>query len=101
MPRLPDDDLIAARVFSHYRQIGVIPGWDRERFIRLCSLANRTAEEIGAMAGMLPFKTRTALEKGRFSPAESLHFATIEAVIKERNFGEPWEPLMPLDLIQK
>lgn len=103
MPAKPDelDDLIAPRVLSRYRQMGVFPGWDRERFIRLAHLANRTPEELGVMAGLRPNETRRFLQSGRFTPPVSLHFCAIEAAIREVRFGEPTEPILPLDLLEK
>ena len=101
MAKQTDDDLIAPLVLSRYRQIGVIPGWSRDRFIKLCALANRMPEEIGAMAGLTPTETRTAMQRGKFSPPVSLHFVLIDSVLRERNFGEPWVPVMPLDLLEK
>jgi hypothetical protein len=101
MPKQPDDDLIAPRVLSRYRQIGVIPGWSDERLVKLCHLANRLPEEIGAMAGLTPIQTRRFLEAKRFPPSVSLHFAVIDAVFRERNFGEPFEPLIPLDWLER
>jgi hypothetical protein len=95
----PDDGLIAPRVLSRYRQMGVIPGWSKDRFLRLCGLANRAPEEIGVMAGLTPGQTRAAMERGVFTPPVSLHFAMIDAVFRERNFGEPGQAIVPLDLL--
>lgn len=95
-----DDGLIAPRVLSHYRQMGIIPGWNRERFIKLCAIAQRVPEEIGAMAGLMPSQTRAYMERDLFPPPVSLHFALIGAVVRERKFGEPWIPIVPLDLIE-
>lgn len=93
------DDFVAVQVFSRYRQMGVIPGWSRERLLKLSELANRTPEEIGAMAGLKPTETRSALERGKFTPAASLIFAMIDSSVKEVKFGEPSVPLIPLDLL--
>ena len=95
------DELIAPRVMSRYRQMGVFPGWDRLRLFQLAHLANRTPEELGAMAGLQPNETRRCLRKNRFSPPVSLHFVAIEAAIREVRFGEPVEPILPLDLLQR
>jgi len=99
--RLPDDDLIAPRVLSHYRQMQIIPGWSKERFIKLCHLANRTPEEIGAMAALQPAQTRNYMQSERFPPPISLHFAVLDAVIRERNFGEPWAPIIPMNMLER
>lgn len=94
-----DDPLIAPRVFSHYRQMGVMPGWTVDRFIRLCHLANRTPEEIGAFAALLPAETRGWLRRGHFTPPISLHFAAIEAALRAANYGDPVEPVVPLNVL--
>lgn len=94
-----NDTLIAPRVFSHYRQMGVMPGWKVDRFIRLCHLANRTAEEVGAFAALTPAETRFWMKRGRFSPAVSLHFAAIESALRAAHYGDPVEPLIPLNFL--
>src|ERR1700744_3359688 len=96
-----DDDLIAPLVMSRYRQMGVIPGWNRDRFIKLCALANRVPEEIGVFAGIKPVETRKYMENDLFPPVVSLHLAAIDASLRERNFGEPMVAIMPLDLLDK
>jgi hypothetical protein len=101
MSRHQDDDLIAPRVISRYRQMGIIPGWKPAQLVRLAHLANRTVEEIGAMAGLMPSQTRALIEKGRFPPPVSLHFALIEATLKGSRFGDPGEPIIPLNLLEK
>ena len=101
MTRRPDDDLIAPRVLSHYRQMLVMPGWTASRFIQLCHLANRTPEEIGAMAALQPSQTRMYMGSERFPAPVSLHFAVLDAVLKERNFGEPWAPIIPMNLLER
>lgn len=101
MPRQEDDDLITPLVLSRYRQLGVIPGWETGRFLKLCGLANRTPEEVGAMAGLMPFQTRNAMAEGRFKPPVSLHFVMIEKAFLEQNFSEPWEAVVPMDLLDK
>lgn len=96
-----DDDLIAPRVFSRYRQMGIIPGWPTSRLTELCHLANRTPEEIGAFAGLAAHETRRYMARGSFPPPVSLHFAAIEASIKEAHYGDPVEPVIPLDLLER
>ena len=93
------DKLVAPLVASHYRKMGIIPGWSSERFMKLCALANRTPEELGAFAALEPRETRRFLERGMFSPVASLHFAVIDAVLREARFGEPYVPIVPLDMI--
>jgi hypothetical protein len=94
-----DDTLIAPRVFSHYRQMGVMPGWSAERFIKLCHLANRTPEEVGAFAALMPAETRYWMRRGHFTPPVSLHFAAIESTLRSANYGDPIEPVVPLDFL--
>jgi hypothetical protein len=97
----PDDGLIAHRVLSHYRQIGARPGWNREKVKNLCSLANRTLEEVGAMAGLTPCETRQAYQRDRFTVPVSIHFAIIESALKEIRFGEPAMPVVPMHLFEE
>ena len=52
------------------------------------------------MAGLQPNETRRCLKKNGFSPPVSLHFVAIEAAIREVRFGEPVEPILPLDLFR-
>lgn len=96
----PLDELIAPLVFSRYRQAGIIPGWKSDRLIKLAHLANRTPEELGAMAALTPGETRRMMKTGIFSPPVSLHFALIEHAVKSARFGEPGEAPMPLDLLK-
>ena len=100
MPKEPDDDLIAHRVLSHYRQIGAMPGWNRERVKNLCSLANRTLEEVGAMAGLTPTESRAFYRRDQFTVSASIHFAIIESTLKEVRFGEPALPVVPMQLFE-
>lgn len=94
-----DDALIAPRVYSRYRQMGVMPGWSVDRFIRLCHLANRTPEEVGAFAALMPAQTRHWMRQKRFAPPLSLHFAVIEATLRAVYYGDPVEPLVPLHFL--
>jgi hypothetical protein len=96
---LKTDKLITPKLASRYRRIGVIPGWTREQFTRLCALMNRSPEEVGAFAGLSPRETRDAMTRGRFSPPASLHFAIFYASLRAVKYGEPEpEPIVPLDL---
>lgn len=95
------EKLIAPRVLSRYRQMGIIPGWNRERLMMLCCLVNRTPEEVGAMAGLTTGETRRCLDIDRFPPPVSLHFAIFDAAIRKKNFNEPTPPIVPLDLLEE
>jgi hypothetical protein len=90
--------MVAPLIFSRYRQAGIIPGWGVERVRKLAHLSNRTVEELGAMAGLMPSETRTAMKRGLFSPPVSLHFAMIDAALRSAKFGEPSEPIVPLEI---
>jgi len=58
-------------------------------------------EEIGAMAGLTPARTRTCMEQNLFPPPVSLHLAVFDAVIREAKYGEPWEPVVPMNLLER
>lgn len=101
MPAQPDDGLIGPLIRSHYRQAGVIPGWTDKQLIALAALSNRTVEEIGAMAGLSPAQTREQMKRGRFSTPVSIHFLVIDKVLKQVRFGEPWMPVVPIELLAR
>lgn len=101
MPKEPDDDLIAPRVLSHYRQLGIMPGWNRDQVKQLCHLANRTLEELGAMAGLTPSESRAFYRRDRFTVPVSIHFAIIRSTLLEVKFGEPALPIVPMHLFEE
>ena len=81
--------------------MGVIPGWSNQRFLKLCSLINRTPEELGAFAGLEPAETRRFMARDLFPPPVTLHFVLIDAVMREVLFGEPFVLPVPLDLLDE
>ena len=95
------DKLVAPLVMSHYRKMGVIPGWDASRFNKLCMLANRAQEEMGAFAGLEPEQTRAYVSRNKFPPPVSIHLAIFDATLREVRYGEPMPIIVPLDFLNE
>jgi len=97
---MAEGQAIAAQVRLRYRRAGVLSGWSRERFNRLCRLLNLTQVEMGAMCAISPQEVARGIKYNRFTPPVSLHLSIIEAAFLELKFGKKWKPIIPLDLIK-
>jgi hypothetical protein len=101
-------------VLDHYRELGLIYGWDRSRMERLCKLLNITPFELGRLCcvfssvkfGKRPDHRlmRAYISENNFPPAVALHFAILESFALEyraklRNEEFEPKPVMPIDLL--
>lgn len=91
----------ATLIKIHYREIGVIPGWRRKRFHRLCAMLQATPEEIGLLVGAAPKQVDRWLKRDRVPTAESLLCAMLEAALVEMKIGHKTGNIIPVTLLQK
>lgn len=104
-------------MIQHYRDIGLLHGWDRERAIRLCQWLNITPTELGRLCcvfksprfGELPdgaFMTY-CLRENHFPPYVAISFALLESWFRDRYASyrsaiiPNQAPVIPLNLILK
>ena len=95
------DPTVAVLIWRHYEKIGIKKGWTRERFNRLCKLANLLPEELGALCAVQMGQIRTMMKNDKFPPTVSLHLAIIEGVVIEAQCGKEFAPVMPMNLLKK
>lgn len=100
MTRSGDDTTIAAKIRLRYKKAGILKGWNRERYSRLCKMLNVTVAELGYVCAIKPGDVTRYMKSNRFPPTVSLHLAVIESVYLEQSCGRPWEPIVALDLIK-
>lgn len=107
-------------VLDHYREAGLIHGWDLTRTERLCKLLNITPHELGRLCciwaapdpGHRPSTSvmQRYITDKRFPPYIALHFAILESWVLEHlslrqnkpSDAAPQEapkPIMPIHLL--
>jgi len=94
----PFDPTLAVLVRRHYKLLGIISGWNREKFNRLCNLSNLLPEELGALCALSPGETFRMIRNDKFPPPVSLHLENIQNIMEEFKFKASPKVVMPLHL---
>lgn len=96
---------------DHYRELGVMAGWDNNRVNRLCAAMKWTPHELGRLCAVYqtpeesiwktpPFgRMAGSMERNHFDPSLSLLFSMIEGWYHERYSGLPSKLIMPVHFL--